>query len=129
MTEREKDNFICTFDVATLLKNLEENNKLVVNFMLGGNSMELPLEVFDVLYREVLFLKKACENNKEWSALIDVYMKNINSVRNNEKTFYYLMEGAVKKVALSDKVKEFLRKDVSLCLGSDLEKCIGLVEV
>lgn len=121
MTEKKREEFIYTFDAAAVLNNLEENNKLVVNFMLGGNSMDLPLEVFDVLYREVLFLKKACEKNENWYNLIDIYMKNINSVRNNEKIFYYLMEGSIKKVALSDKVKTYLKKEISLCISSNLE--------
>ena len=121
MTEKEREGFIHTFDAASILNNLEENNKLVVDFMLGENSMELPLEVFDVLYREVLFLKKACEKNENWYNLIDVYMKNINSVRNNEKVFYYLIEGNIKKAALSDKVKTYLKKGISLCISYDLE--------
>lgn len=122
MTEREKEEFINNFDVVSILDNLEENNKLVVKFLLRGDSEDLPLEIFDILYREILFLKKACEKNENWNKLIDVYMRNINSVRNNEKFFYYLLNGTLKKISLSDKVKEFLENEISICLSQDIEK-------
>lgn len=120
MTEFEKKELSRNFDVNALINYLEDNNNLVVKFLFSENEHDFPLEIFDILLREVQFLKKVCDDMKEWKNLIKVYTNNIISVKEDMKLFYYIQNGEIKNIPVSPEVREKLENKVSLCINENL---------
>ncbi|WP_304156958.1 hypothetical protein, partial [Fusobacterium ulcerans] len=120
MTEFEKKELAEKFDVNTLINYLEDNNNLVVKFLFSENEHDFPLEIFDILLREVQLLKKVCDDMEEWKDLIKVYTNNIISVKEDMKLFYYIQNGEIKSIPVSNEIREKLENKVSLCIDENL---------
>ncbi|EHO81018.1 hypothetical protein [Fusobacterium ulcerans] len=120
MTELEKKELCEKFDVNTLINYLEDNNNLVVKFLFSENEHDFPLEIFDILLREVQLLKKVCDNMEEWKDLIKVYTKNIISVKEDLKLFFFIQNGEIISIPVSDEVREKLENKVSLWIDESL---------
>lgn len=120
MTELERKNLCEKFDLNVLINYLEDNNNLVVKFLLSENKHDFPLEIFDILLREVQLLKKVCDNMEEWRNLIKVYTSNIISVKEDVKLFYYIQNGQIKNIRISEEIREKLGNKISLCIDENL---------
>lgn len=120
MTELEKKNLCEKFDLNVLINYLENNNNLVVKFLFSDNEHDFPLEIFDILLREVQLLKKVCDNMEEWKNLINVYTNNIISVKEDMKLFYYIQNGKIKNIPVSKEIREKLENKISLCIDENL---------
>lgn len=120
MTEFEKKELAEKFDVNALINYLEDNNNLVVKFLFSENEHDFPLEIFDILLREVQLLKKVCDDMGEWKDLIKVYTNNIISVKEDMKLFYYIQNGEIKSIPVSNELREKLENKVSLCIDENL---------
>ncbi|MDU1910258.1 hypothetical protein [Fusobacterium sp.] len=120
MTELKKRNLFKKFDLNILLDHLEENNNLVVKFLFNENEQNFPLEIFDILLREIQFLKKVCDNMGEWKNLIKVYTNSIISVKENMKLFYYIQNGKIQNILITKELKEKLENKISLCIDESL---------
>ncbi|WP_308009415.1 hypothetical protein, partial [uncultured Fusobacterium sp.] len=120
MTELEKKNLCEKFDLNVLINYLENNNNLVVKFLFSDNEHDFPLEIFDILLREVQLLKKVCDNMEEWKNLIKVYTNNIISVKEDMKLFYYIQNGKIKNIPVSKEIREKLENKISLCIDENL---------
>lgn len=120
MTKLEKKELSEKFDVNALINYLEDNNNLVVKFLFSENKHDFPLEIFDILLREVQLLKKVCDDMEEWKDLIKVYTNNIISVKEDMNLFYYIQSGEIKNVPVSGEIKEKLENKVSLYINENL---------
>lgn len=120
MTELEKTNLCKKFDLKALINYLEDNNRLVVKFLFSENEHDFPLEIFDLLHREVQLLKKVCDNMEEWKNLIKVYTSNIISVKENMRLFFYIQNGEIKNIPVSEEIKEKLENRISLYIDEHL---------
>ena len=120
MTELEKKNLYKDFDLNALINYLEDNNTLVVKFLFSENEHNFPLEIFDILLREVQLLKKVCDSMEEWTNLILVYTNNIISVKENMKLLYYIQNGEIKNTPISKEIREKLRNKISLYIDESL---------